>query len=330
MKIVYAVSVPRGGPLSHVLELAPRVAAAGHDVTMLTSTAEAVARAHGLGVDAALVPLDHKFDVRGAAAAWRHIAEADIVHTHDRRTGLLVRAQARARGRRAVHTFHGLPDEIFARVGDPAAPAPPGVSRAREAWLMHGLLRIEALLSYLGSVVVPSHVLERFLVEHGFPRDRLHVIANGVELGTRAEHRQQEPVSVVCAAVLERRKGIDVLLEAAALAQVPVRLEILGDGPERTSLEARARDLQVDAVFAGYVGDVRERLGKVTSLRCRPARKICPWRFSRRWRLAFPSSRRASAATRSWSRTRSRGCWYLRMTPSRSRRRSTASAETST
>ena len=260
VKVVYAVSVPRGGPLSHVLELAPRVAACGVDVTVLSSTRSSTERARALGLDAVLVPLDHKFDVRGAAAAWEHIAHADVVHTHDRRTGLLVRPQARIRGPRPVHTFHGLPDEIFARVGRTDAQTPPGVSRAREAWLMHGLLRIEALLSYLGAVVVPSAALAQFLAQHGFPRNRLHVIPNGVELGERADHGSREPVVVACAALLERRKGVDVLLEAAAIAQAPLRLEILGDGPERTVLEARARELGLDAVFAGYVGDVRERL----------------------------------------------------------------------
>jgi glycosyltransferase involved in cell wall biosynthesis len=260
VKVVYAVSVARGGPLTHVLELAPRVAACGVDVTVLSSTRTSTERARGLGLDAVLVPLDHKFDVRGAAAAWRHIAQADIVHTHDRRTGLLVRAQARVRGPRPVHTFHGLPEEIFARVGRPDARTPPGVSRAREAWLMHGLLRIEALLSYLGTVVVPSAALAQFLGEHGFPRNRLHVIPNGVELGERAHHGPREPVVVVCAALLERRKGVDVLLEAAAIAQAPLRLEILGDGPERAALEARAQELGLDAHFAGYVDDVRERL----------------------------------------------------------------------
>lgn len=260
MRVVYAVSVPRGGPLSHVLELAPRVAAAGVDVTVLSSTPASVERTRALGLGAALVPLDHKLDVAGAAAAWRHLADADVVHTHDRRTGLLIRVQARARRRRAVHTFHGLPDEIFARIGNPHAAAPPGVSRAREAWLMHGLLRIEALLSYLGTVVVPSEALAGFLVEHGFPRARLRVIPNGVEPGPRAEHRSREPVVVVCAAVLEQRKGIDVLLEAAARAGTPLRLEILGDGPERGNLEAQARRLGVDALFTGYVDDVRERM----------------------------------------------------------------------
>jgi glycosyltransferase involved in cell wall biosynthesis len=260
VKVVYAVSVPRGGPLTHVLELAPRVAACGVDVTVLSSTRTSTERARALGLDAVLVPLDHKFDVRGAAAVWRHIADADVVHTHDRRTGLLVRSQARVRGPRPVHTFHGLPDEIFARVGRPDAPTPPGVSRAREAWLMQGLLRIEALLSYLGTVVVPSTALAQFLGDHGFPRSRLHVIPNGVELGEHARHGPRERVVVACAALLERRKGVDVLLEAAAIAQAPLRLEILGDGPERAALEARAQELGLDAHFAGYVDDVRERL----------------------------------------------------------------------
>jgi phosphatidyl-myo-inositol alpha-mannosyltransferase len=57
---------------------------------------------------------------------------------------------------------------------------------------------------------------------------------------------------------LEPRKGVEHLVDAIAIAarQVPdVRLTIVGDGPERASLAARARDVRIDVHFAGAVRD---------------------------------------------------------------------------
>ena len=129
--------------------------------------------------------------LRGAAQAWPALAGADVVHTHDRRAGLLARPQARLRGAASVHTLHGVPEELCVRVGRDDDPVPPGVSRARIAWLLHGIVRIEALLTYLGTVIVPSHALAAFLAQHGFPRRRMHVIPYGVEL----QHVEPRPVA---------------------------------------------------------------------------------------------------------------------------------------
>ncbi|TMM23846.1 MAG: glycosyltransferase family 4 protein [Actinobacteria bacterium] len=59
---------------------------------------------------------------------------------------------------------------------------------------------------------------------------------------------------------LEVWKGIDLLLEAAALARSPVRLEIYGTGSQRDSLERQARELGVDTRFHGFVADLRKPL----------------------------------------------------------------------
>lgn len=57
---------------------------------------------------------------------------------------------------------------------------------------------------------------------------------------------------------LEPRKGIDRLLRAMTIVERDVRctqLVVVGDGPDRDALEAEARRLGLDVVFAGRVSD---------------------------------------------------------------------------
>jgi glycosyltransferase involved in cell wall biosynthesis len=163
-------------------------------------------------------------------------------------------------GARTVHTLHGVPDEIFAMVGRVDPPTPPGVSRSRITWLRFGLMRIEALLAHLGAVVVPSHALARFLAANGFPTRRMRVIPYGVTVGRLAPAPLHDPPRLGTAAILEYRKGIDVLLDARASMQAPARLDVFGDGTLRPELEDQARRLGIEVQFHGFVDDLRDRL----------------------------------------------------------------------
>lgn len=252
MRVVYVSSLTKGGPLSHVRDLAPAMAAAGVDVHVVVANERLAAEFRDLGVEASVASMRHKLDARGAAQAWPVLAGADVVHTHDRRAGLLARPQARLRGAASVHTLHGVPEELCVRVGRDDDPVPPGVSRARIAWLLYGIVRIEALLTYLGTVIVPSHALAAFLVQYGFPRRRLHVIPYGVEPQHAEPHPVRAPVVVGTAANLEYHKGIEILLAAAAKVETPLQLEIYGDGTARGELAAEASRLGLSARFHGF------------------------------------------------------------------------------
>jgi glycosyltransferase involved in cell wall biosynthesis len=263
MRVVYVCSLASGGPLKHLLDLAPHVAHTGVEVTVLCASEEIAAEFRRRGVTSTSVPLGHKLDLGGAAAVWPRLSRADVVHTHDRRTGLLARPQARLRGAVSVHTLHGVPDEIFGLVGRDDGRLAADVSEARVRWLLHGLLPIEAGLARLGTTVVPSAALRRFLVEHGFPAERTHVMPNGVEVRRSEPGPRHEPLRIATAGILEYRKGVDVLLDACARVDLPLRVDVFGDGSLRSELERRARRLGVAATFHGRVADVGDRLPEV-------------------------------------------------------------------
>jgi glycosyltransferase involved in cell wall biosynthesis len=261
MRIVYVCSLERFGPLTHLLDLAPTVAGLGPEV-LVACASEAIAddfRARG--VEAIALPLGHKFDLRGASRLWPALEGADVVHTHDRRAGLLARPLARLRGAAAVHTLHGVPNEIFGLVGRVDGRVEPDTSRVRAAWQLHGVVGMEAALARLGTTLVPSEALRQFLVAHGFPASTTRVLRYGVELRRREPAARHEPFRIATAATLQHRKGVDVLLEACSRVSTPLHLDVYGEGPLRSTLEAQADRLGVEAEFHGMVADVPERLG---------------------------------------------------------------------
>jgi glycosyltransferase involved in cell wall biosynthesis len=100
---------------------------------------------------------------------------------------------------------------------------------------------------------------------YGVPRDRMTVVHNGVDLpafrdaasqrdGTR-DRLDLEGLTVLYAGRLVPHKGVGDLVEA--MAGLDAELLVVGDGPSRAGLEARARDLGVKATFTGFI-DHRE------------------------------------------------------------------------
>jgi glycosyltransferase involved in cell wall biosynthesis len=259
--VVYVSTLTEGGPVSYLLNLAPAVAHAGASVRLVCGNREVAARARSLGLDADAAPLRSKADVARAAQLWPRLRGAEIVHTQDRRALLLCGAAARAVGARLVHTYHGLPNELVGLPGRPLA-RPTG-PRLRGAWLLHGQLRVEALLAGLGSLVVPSHAMAGFLAAHGFAPGRIHVLPSRIDIRRWEPGSPHRLVRLATVARLERHKGVDVLIDACSRLVDrggPVHLDVYGDGSLRADLERRASTHGVDATFHGHVTCVRDRL----------------------------------------------------------------------
>jgi glycosyltransferase involved in cell wall biosynthesis len=81
-------------------------------------------------------------------------------------------------------------------------------------------------------------------------RTRVIVSPMGISAPVTGRRTESDVLRVVCVGRLVAVKGVDVLVDALAGLE-NVRLTVVGDGPERASLEARARSLDV-----GFVGAV--------------------------------------------------------------------------
>jgi glycosyltransferase involved in cell wall biosynthesis len=260
VKIVYVTSLEVGGPVTHLLDLAPAVAATGADVTVLAPSEPLAEAFRARGARAVAVPLRSPLDLPGARRVRGHLQGADVVHTHDRRAGLLVRPPARLGGAAIVHTLHGVPDRLSTSVvaASRAVPASDGAGLADRARLW-----AEALLSRLGVTVVPSLALARYLGARGFAADRLRVIPNAMTVARSHPRERGDRFVVGTAALLEPRKGIDVLIDACAMVDDGLRLEVFGDGSLAGELPAQAARAGLDAHFHGHVEDAAARFGEL-------------------------------------------------------------------
>ena len=134
------------------------------------------------------------------------------------------------------------------------------------AWgCRHGYARIDAV------VCQSAHMRDELINDFGVPAARLVVISNPVDIAriqqlarvplpansvdTVMTDATQPPIQLVAAGSLVDVKGFDLLIDAIALCPNPKpQLTILGDGPLRAALVARAQDQGVAAQvqFLGF------------------------------------------------------------------------------
>lgn len=119
-------------------------------------------------------------------------------------------------------------------------------------------------------VIAISEGVRRVLVAAGVDPARIRVVPSGVDVarlvpaaGARAALRRawgadDAQVVAIVVGVLERRKGHDVLLEAAARlgAGAPLRYVFVGAGPLETALRRAAHARGVAVTFLGFRDDV--------------------------------------------------------------------------
>jgi glycosyltransferase involved in cell wall biosynthesis len=111
------------------------------------------------------------------------------------------------------------------------------------------------LLRAVDRFVAPGEAAADALARRGLARERVTTLAHYLpEESFAAASRAGEGEYALVLARLSEEKGVDIAVEAAKLAGMPLR--VAGDGPERARLETLASGS--DVTFLGHREDVRE------------------------------------------------------------------------
>lgn len=233
-----------------MLRLAEGLAARGHTVDVLTTTPGA---RHGDGfavrlLDVMRLPGSHVAISPALVGALRHELQGgyDVVHAHVSvvsPVGYAAVALARALNLPAVVTFHSVLHRLRF------------VLRALD---VTGALRTSAVVWSAVSDLVAAQVTSALRGAD------VAILSNGIDLAywrarRGAPARPDARATFVTAMRLQRKKRPRELLRAfaraAARVATPARLLIVGDGPERASLERDAREAGVAASveFLGWL-----------------------------------------------------------------------------
>lgn len=204
-----------------------------------------------------------RFSLGLCAALVRERGRYDVVHVHGASLPLIV----------ALPVARGLGKRVVAKVAALHQGVEAGDLRRRYGPLGRGLAW---WLGHVDAYVATTAEIAAALEGEGYAPARIARVPNFVDTDLfrpptddeRADLRAAlglvERAVVVCSGRLTARKNVDVLLEAFAGACAratsarPPLLVLLGDGPERAVLEARAArpDLAGKVLFAGFRDDV--------------------------------------------------------------------------
>jgi glycosyltransferase involved in cell wall biosynthesis len=242
MRVCLVTSIQRGGPLEHAVVLARGLALLGVDVAAVCADTDAARRFAGAGARAHVLPLRRPFDPLQGVRIARVAARADVVHAHDRRSGLWTRVVPGSRRTVRVYTAHGLPEAFL----------PPYPGRPRRTLRDTVAYRcLDAGLAHRAdAVVVPSRAAAELLANRvGYPAERMTVIPNGVAPWSIAAAANGDGPVVGTVSVLEPVKGLDVFLRAAARVarRYPaLGFALFGTGTQERALRRLAADLGLD------------------------------------------------------------------------------------
>jgi glycosyltransferase involved in cell wall biosynthesis len=247
-----------GGPASYVPRLAEHLAASGHTVRVLT--------------------LADRVDGHGASTyPVRRLRRGQPYPLRVARTTAAIAGAARDCDVIYANGLYGevalasriVPRPVVAKVvGDPAWERARGrgwydgdidaYQSAAKGWRLRACDRMrDGPLRRSQAVIVPSSYLAGLVRGWGVAQQRIHVVPNAVEVPDGLPGpppRAGRPPELATLCRLVPWKGIDGLLRA--LLPLPeARLHVVGDGPERTTLEALTRSLALGdrVVFHGQL-----------------------------------------------------------------------------
>jgi glycosyltransferase involved in cell wall biosynthesis len=264
-----------GGPALHVAYLTAGLRKRGYDTTLVAGSLARGEDSMAFVADELAVPIVRIDElgreispVRDLVATFRlarliRRERPDILHTHTAKAGTVGRVAALLAGRRrppiVVHTFHGHVLRGY------FGPVRSRLFRLLERWLA----------GHTTALIAVSPQVRDDLVALGVaPAERFAVIRLGIELDERVDGAQDGrlesrrylgiPPERFAVGWIGRMTAVkrtdDVLVAFKRLrdAGVDATLCMVGDGPDRPSLERRAHELGIvrDTLFLGYQEDV--------------------------------------------------------------------------
>lgn len=232
-----------GGMQVHTARLTEKLDAAGVEQTVLTAYRPGAPRAQRIGTRSQVyrvgLPIRRVRQLYGFAAV-RTVARTqgiDLVHVHlgeDLAIAPLARWAAARSGTPLVATVHCSLEHTLV-----------GSDRRSTVLRLVGRPVHARLLRAARAILVLSERLARALIASGVPRSHVRVIPLGIELASAPTARPASMVErrwIVFAGRLVREKGVRELVSAFGMVRAEdIGLLVLGDGPERASLEAAAR-----------------------------------------------------------------------------------------
>jgi glycosyltransferase involved in cell wall biosynthesis len=235
-----------GGPATHAPEVAEYLRARGHEVEVLTTAgAPPEPRPYPVRWIPRTLPPLRRY-ARGARMAAGAAQRADVVYS----TGMIGRTRLGALAGRAPRVVKLTGDPAYERAVRYGLTALPLDSFQRLQGVRAGVLKAVRDLALSGAAMYlcPSESLKRIASRwHLVDPERIHVLPNPVSPpdlpdreGLRQRHSFTGP-TVVVAGRLVRQKALGVALEALGECE-GVGLVLVGEGPERTALEALARE----------------------------------------------------------------------------------------
>jgi glycosyltransferase involved in cell wall biosynthesis len=244
-----------GGSERHLLTLLPALAERGVDVSFVGLDDpgwDPVDFYGALRVPAHRIPSPRDVDPLLLARLVRSLS-ANIVHTHLVHADVYGGVAAKLRRMRLVSTKHN--DDPFRA----------GAFRHVE----------RALAAAADRIVTITDALRRFTVEQvGLPAAKVETIPYGLDelppaWGENPPDEVPADARVLLAVTrLTRQKGVDVAIRALPSVTADAVLVVLGEGPERESLERLARDLAIEqrVFLLGRVPDVAAWLRRAAVL----------------------------------------------------------------
>ncbi len=253
-----------GGPASHAPEVARFLLGRGHVVEVLTTASAAPAReSYPVRWVSRALPKG-AIHLRTAALIRARARRADVVYT----TGMFGRSAAGALAARRPYVVKLTADPAFERSRRRGLVTGDVEDFQRGRGLVPAALKSarDFELRRAAHVFCPSAYLRQLVLSWGVPPDRVSVLPNPApdvpELPPREQLQRSfglNGATLAFAGRLTAQKSLERALEAVAAAD-GVRFVIAGEGPERRSLEGRARELGIADRVSFLGAQPRERI----------------------------------------------------------------------